>query len=100
MRKSFIESHGNQIKNLESIKQEIKKDIENLEAEINLTKLVLKESNPPTLNPLRKLFARHEKKTEKIKERHEELHKKISDIKEKTEKKKDKIKKKSHRSFW
>jgi len=99
----FIDEHGNQIKDLEALRQEIRKDIENLDAEIKLTKLVFKgkSANPPSLNPLRRLFQKHEERHEKIKEKHEELHKKVSDIKQKTEKKKNKVKKKSaYGDFW
>lgn len=98
----FLESHEYEIKKLEYLREGIRKDIENLDTEIKLTKLVLKGKKIPTVNPLRRLFGRHEKKTEKIKKRHKKLHRKVSNIKRKVKKKKDKVKKKRniYRDFW
>ncbi len=87
---------------MENFKEEIKNDIKNLDEEIKLMKLVLKGKKLPTINPLRKLFGKHEKKTEKIKNGHKKLHKKVSNIKKKAEKKKNKAKKRRniYRDFW
>jgi DNA repair exonuclease SbcCD ATPase subunit len=86
-----IEGHEIDVKNLNQSKNDIEKEITELEREMKLVKLIVKRPIKIPLINLKNIFARHKEKTENISKKREELHKKALKIKSTISKKKEHV---------